>query len=57
VNLTLEYDKAKVFDSGLFEFAFVMAEEKFVFAKSSENQLGDTSVFLNALYEDEILSR
>jgi hypothetical protein len=53
VNLTFGYDKAKVLNGGLFEFAFVVAEEEFVFMKSFEDQSGDVSVLLDILHEDE----
>jgi hypothetical protein len=53
VNFTLGYDKAKVFNGGLFGFAFVMVEEEFVFTKSFKNQSGNMLVFLHALHEDE----
>jgi hypothetical protein len=52
VNLTFRNDKAEVFDGGLFEFAFVVAEEKFVFMKLFEDQSGDVSVLLDGLRED-----
>jgi hypothetical protein len=52
-NLTFRNDKAEVLNAGLFEFAFVVAEEEFMFAKSFEEQSGDMSMFLDGLREDE----
>jgi hypothetical protein len=53
VNLTFRNEKSEIFNGGSFKFAFVMAEEEFVFTKSFKDQSSDVSMLLDGLRKDE----